>query len=69
MLVLGRRVGEEIVINGDIRVTVVAIRGHQVRLGITAPKTVSVAREELLDRVVECAATAHQETLRASDFS
>jgi carbon storage regulator len=47
MLVLTRRLGEEIVIDGDIRVTVVAVRGEQVRLGITAPKCVSVDRAEV----------------------
>ena len=56
MLVLSRRVGEEIVIAGDIHVTVVAIKGNQVRLGVTAPASVPVARLELLaarsDRVV-----------------
>jgi len=56
MLVLSRRVGEEIVIAGNIHVTVVAIKGNQVRLGVTAPASVPVARLELLaarsDRVV-----------------
>jgi len=51
MLVLSRRVGEEIVIAGDIHVTVVAIKGNQVRLGVTAPASVPVARLELLSRV------------------
>jgi carbon storage regulator len=48
MLVLTRRVGEEIVIAGDIRVTVVAVNGQRVRLGITAPPSVAVVRLELL---------------------
>jgi carbon storage regulator len=48
MLVLTRRVGEEIVIAGDIHVTVLAVRGQKVRLGITAPLSVPVARLELL---------------------
>lgn len=61
MLVLSRRIGEEIVIGGDIRISVVAIRGNQVRLGIIAPKSVPVAREEILDRVSEFAARWHQE--------
>jgi len=56
MLVLSRRVGEEIVIAGNIHVTVVAIKGNQVRLSVTAPASVPVARLELLaarsDRVV-----------------
>jgi carbon storage regulator len=48
MLVLSRRAGEEIVIARDIRVTVVAVNGQRVRLGITAPRSVNVARRELL---------------------
>ena len=48
MLVLTRRVGEEIVIGGNIRVTVVAVKGNHVRLRITAPSSVAVARQELL---------------------
>ena len=50
MLVLTRKCGEEIVIAGNIRLTVVAIHGSQVRLGVTAPRTVSVQREELRRR-------------------
>jgi carbon storage regulator len=48
MLVLTRKNGEKIVIDGDIEITVVAVRGNQVRLGIEAPKEVSVWREELV---------------------
>lgn len=47
MLVLTRRVGEEMVIGGNIRVKVVAANGNQVRLGITAPSSVGVLRQEL----------------------
>lgn len=47
MLVLTRRIGEEIVIAGDIRVTIVAVKGQRVRLGITAPSSIPVARLEL----------------------
>jgi carbon storage regulator len=50
MLVLTRGVGEEIVIAGDIHLTVLSIHGQRVRLGIAAPKSVQVARLELLDR-------------------
>ena len=53
MLVLSRRIGEEIVIAGSIRVTVVSIRGEQVRLGIVAPPTVLVDREEVHARRAE----------------
>ena len=48
MLVLSRRIGEEIVVAGNIHVTVVAVKGNRVRLGITAPASVRVARLELL---------------------
>ncbi len=50
MLVLTRRVGEEIVIDGNIRVTVVAIKGDRVRLGISAPDFVRVDRQEVHER-------------------
>jgi carbon storage regulator len=50
MLVLTRRVGEVIVIAGEIRVRVVAIHGSNVRLGLTAPASVHVARSELAER-------------------
>ena len=46
MLVLSRKENQGIVIGGRIKVTVVEIRGHQIRLGIEAPKDVSVRREE-----------------------
>ncbi|MDI6829216.1 MAG: carbon storage regulator CsrA [Armatimonadota bacterium] len=62
MLVLARKVGQRIVIAGDIEITVVEIRGEQVRLGITAPKNVPIYRKELLEQVtaenIEAAATA-----------
>ena len=48
MLVLSRRIGEEIVIAGNIRVTVVEVKGRITRLGFTAPASVSVVRRELL---------------------
>jgi carbon storage regulator len=47
MLVLTRRVGEEIVIDGDIRIKVVSVRGEKVRLGVVAPESVPVDREEI----------------------
>jgi carbon storage regulator len=50
MLVLSRRVGETIVINDDIRVTVVAVQGAQVRLGVVAPRSVQVDRMEVHER-------------------
>jgi carbon storage regulator len=50
MLVLTRRKGEEIVINDNIRVTVIRVEGNKVRLGIEAPDDVSVRRQEVLTR-------------------
>src|SRR4051812_29143521 len=50
MLVLARNVGEEIVIGGDIILTVVSVRGGTVRLGITAPPSVCVDRREVHER-------------------
>lgn len=50
MLVLSRKVGEEIVVGSNIRITVVAIQGERVRIGITAPKDVTLDRQEIHDR-------------------
>lgn len=50
MLVLSRKVGEEVVIGDDIHVTVVAVHGNQVRLGFRAPEHVSIFRQELLNK-------------------
>jgi carbon storage regulator len=50
MLVLSRKLGEQIVIDGNIRVTVVSIKGNQVRLGIEAPPSVMVDRSEVRER-------------------
>ena len=51
MLVLSRRKGESIIINGDVTVTVVEIRGDKCRLGIVAPKEVPVHRQEVYDAI------------------
>jgi carbon storage regulator len=64
MLILGRRVGEEIVIAGDIRVTVVAVQRDRVRLGISAPNDVVVDRAEVHER--RCAALAGEVELEAA---
>jgi carbon storage regulator len=57
MLVLSRRVGEEIVIDGRIHIAVTSIRRDRVRIGITAPPDVPVHRLELLQRMLESADT------------
>lgn len=53
MLVLGRRVGESITIGEDIVVTVVEMTGSQARIGITAPRSVQVLREEIYKAMQE----------------
>jgi carbon storage regulator len=50
MLVLTRRLGETIVIDGDISIAVVGVKGDRIRLGITAPKDVPVDRQEVYER-------------------
>lgn len=49
MLVLSRKINQSIVINGDIKVVVIDIRGDKVRLGVDAPEEVAVDREEIHD--------------------
>jgi carbon storage regulator len=51
MLILTRRVGETLVIGDDVTVTVLSVRGNQVRIGVNAPKTVTVHREEIYQRI------------------
>jgi carbon storage regulator len=51
MLILTRRVGESLMIGEDVTVTVLGVKGNQVRIGVAAPKTVSVHREEIFDRI------------------
>jgi carbon storage regulator len=55
MLVLSRRVGDEIIIDGRIRVRITAVKGDRVRLGIEAPPDVTVDREEVHRRRMEFA--------------
>ena len=61
MLVLSRRIGEEIVIDGDIRVAIVAVEGQRVRLGITAPPYVPIDRKEIHDKRAESGCQADLE--------
>lgn len=52
MLILTRRVGETIIIDDDIEVTVLSVKGNQVRLGIKAPEDIAVHREEIYERLM-----------------
>jgi carbon storage regulator len=51
MLILTRRVGETLKVGNDVDVTVLGVKGNQIRIGIKAPKNVAVHREEIFDRI------------------
>lgn len=66
MLILTRKVGQSIVISDNIEVTVIEVRGEQVRLGINAPHSIAVNRKELFEQIMAenraAADTAHLST-------
>jgi len=51
MLILTRRIGETLMIGDDVSITVIGVKGNQVRIGIDAPKDVAVHREEIFNRI------------------
>ena len=53
MLILTRRIGETLMVGDEVTVTVLGVKGNQVRLGVNAPKDVAVHREEIYERIQE----------------
>ena len=62
MLILTRRVGESLMIGDDVTITVLGVKGNQVRIGVNAPKEVAVHREEILNRIEEASAESGPES-------
>jgi len=62
MLILTRRISESVIIGDNVKITVLGVKGSQVRLGIDAPKDVSVHREEIYERIrqEQGSVTAHK---------
>jgi carbon storage regulator len=70
MLILTRRVGETVMIGNEVTVTVLGVKGNQVRIGVNAPKDVAVHREEIYDRIKreeDGDPTAHSSGNKVSD--
>ncbi|MDH2998594.1 carbon storage regulator [Pasteurellaceae bacterium LFhippo2] len=61
MLILTRKIGESLLIGDDVEITVLSIRGSQVKLGVKAPKEIAVHREEIYQRIKALAEDAQPE--------
>lgn len=69
MLILTRRVGESVVIGDKVSVTVLGVKGNQVRLGVNAPRDVSVHREEIYAKIQQEGEASTEESPPDSDSS
>ncbi len=69
MLALSRKTGESIVIGNDVEITVLEIRGDQVKVGINAPKSVPIYRKEIYIQIQEANKEAVKETLNPADLA
>ncbi|KAE9534276.1 carbon storage regulator CsrA [Ursidibacter arcticus] len=62
MLILTRKIGESLLIGDDVEITVLSVRGSQVKLGVKAPKEISVHREEIYQRIKALAEETAEDT-------
>ncbi len=69
MLILTRRVGETVMIGDDVTITVLGVKGNQVRVGINAPKSVAVHREEIYERIKREQQSDLQEQPKSAEYA